>query len=708
MLRMSDAMAPSPAPQPASRLEELAGEMLRRCRGEGPANCVSRCPLHVDARGYVTLAAEGRFREALRRIREKLPFPGILGYICDHPCELHCRRLEDDSALRIRDIKRFLADREPGEPEHLLDREPARRGRLAVIGAGPAGLIAAHDLARRGYSVTLLERNAVLGGCLADKIPEWRLPARVVARDLSVIEALGIEIRKGVELGVAVGLEGLRRGFDVVLLLVGYRGATRLLESGEVTLEKTIRETLRADPVTCLTPLPGVLAGGDALSGPSTVVQALALGRRAGETARRLMEGQDPAEGREGPLPARLLWTLKISEEERRRRERPPRLLEPYGPGLSEREVLEEAARCRDCECRLCVEDCEFLSSHCDSPKELARQVTEGLDESGTLRTVYSCNVCGLCRAICPEDLGTGEILLEARREAVRRRLGPLREHRKARSFHELGTSRSFRLARAAPGRRRSRRLFFPGCALPALSPRNTVAAFEILRALDPATGVLLYCCGAPSANLGQEEGVARTLAEIERMAGELGAEELIAACPDCAEVLGSGLPEMRVVSLWERLADSWRPPRRLEDVPMAVHDPCKARKRNATHEAVRRLLASAGAVLEESARSRGETRCCGLGGMVDSVDPGLATRIAGRSAAESALPLVTYCAGCRWALAETGKPSLHLLELLLGEDWERAAVSRNPGLSRRYLNRLRTKWAFRRLRPLETGRGRP
>src|SRR5210317_67123 len=93
------------------RLTQLADEILSRCRGEGPANCVARCPLHVDARGYVQLTKEGKYDEALQRVREKLPFPGIIGYICTHPCELHCKRIDDDNSIRIRDIKRFLADR---------------------------------------------------------------------------------------------------------------------------------------------------------------------------------------------------------------------------------------------------------------------------------------------------------------------------------------------------------------------------------------------------------------------------------------------------------------------------------------------------------------------------------------------------------------------------------------------------------------------
>ncbi|HSK08875.1 MAG TPA: FAD-dependent oxidoreductase, partial [Vicinamibacterales bacterium] len=182
----------APAPRPA--LTRLAEEMLSRCRGEGPANCVGRCPLRVDARGYVQLAREGRYREALQLVRERLPFPGVLGYVCAHPCEQHCKRLDEDSPVRIRDIKRFLAEWEPGDPQHLLECEPARPERVAVVGAGPAGLLAAHDLRRRGFQVTLFERDAALGGCLARQIPDWRLPRPVLDRDLSVIAALGIEV----------------------------------------------------------------------------------------------------------------------------------------------------------------------------------------------------------------------------------------------------------------------------------------------------------------------------------------------------------------------------------------------------------------------------------------------------------------------------------------------------------------------------------
>ena len=690
--------APASAPVPP-RAERLAEEILTRCRGEGPANCVNRCPLQVDARGYVQLAAQGRFAEALQLVREKLPFPGILGYVCAHPCELHCKRIDEDGAVRIRDIKRFLAEREEGEPRHILDCEPDRGVAVAVVGAGPAGLLAAHDLRRLGYAVTVFEKEAAIGGCLTYKIPAWRLPREVTGRDLSVIAALGIEVRTGVEVGRDVALSDLRGDFAAVLLLPGFAGARGLASLLDGDRPSGPGRLLAADPVTCETEVRGVFAGGDAVSGPATVIASLALGRRAAASAHRFLAGADPREDALPALPGPLLWRLGIDEAERKRRERAPVMLQPFTPPLGEGEAVEEAKRCLDCSCGLCVKDCEFLASHCSSPKELARRVKAGVKDA--LKMVYSCNICSLCAEVCPVDLDTGAMLLAARQEAVRQGVGPLPAHKPIVSYYRAGVGETFTLAMSEPGRQRSKRLFFTGCSLPAVSPRNTLAVYDELRRNYPGTGVLMYCCGAPAELIGMESEFERTCQAILAHAERLGAEELIAACPDCAHTLKSGLPGLKVKTVWEALAGRWSPPARSAGARVAIHDSCKAHHDPAVHDGVRALVAGAGAVIEDVVYAREKARCCGAGGMIYPVDPKLSQRITQRRADESPLPMVTYCAGCRSALASRGKETIHILDFLLNEGDLMAVARRKPtGSLARYANRLRTKWALRRLQP--------
>jgi NADPH-dependent glutamate synthase beta subunit-like oxidoreductase len=655
----------------------------------------------VDARGYVQLTLQGRFQEALQLVRQRLPFPGILGYVCVHPCEFHCKRIDTDEAVRIRDIKRFLAEWEQGDPQHILECDPARDARVAVVGAGPAGLLAAHDLRRRGYRVEVFEREQRIGGCLRYRIPEWRLPSAVRDRDLSVIDALGIELRTGCELGRDIKLEDLCATYHAVLLLVGYGGGQRLLDRDSLGFERTGRDTMWVDPLTCETGIEGVFAGGDAATGPATVIHALAWGRRAAESAHRFLTGHELRESRESQRPEALLWQLDVDEAERKRRERPPVMLRPSEEPLSEKEVLEESERCLDCSCNRCVEECEFLERHCESPRDLARQLRSGPDEH--LAMIYRCNLCGLCREVCPVELDTGEMLQEARRQAVRAGVGPLPQHRPEVRFHRLGVSRAFTLAMPAPGRQRVRRLFFTGCSLPGTAPDATLQLYRELCLVEPGTGVLMHCCGVPAMALGMEEEAREAVRLIEERIESFGAEELVVVCPGCQHRLAGELDHIRISTVWELMADRWTPPAGRADTTVTVHDPCSARHNPELQRAVRGLVRAVGGGVEELEYSGGTTRCCGLGGRIAPVDPSLAADIGRRRASECEHPVVTYCASCRSALHRAGAESIDLVEFLLARDVE-AAMRRKPqSRLMRYFNRLRLKRAFLRMRSSES-----
>jgi NADPH-dependent glutamate synthase beta subunit-like oxidoreductase/NAD-dependent dihydropyrimidine dehydrogenase PreA subunit len=191
----------------------------------GIAPCKATCPGGIHVQGYVALIAQGRFQEALDLIREAVPFPGVLGRVCHHPCEEKCRRgTEVDEPLAICALKRFVADWEwekqpkdsPSIPSVPLDLSR----RVAIVGAGPAGLTAAYFLARQGIASEIFEALPVVGGMMAVGIPDYRLPPEVLQREVAAIEGLGVKIHLDHPVD-GDGLQRLREGYDAVFVAVG-------------------------------------------------------------------------------------------------------------------------------------------------------------------------------------------------------------------------------------------------------------------------------------------------------------------------------------------------------------------------------------------------------------------------------------------------------------------------------------------------------
>jgi NADPH-dependent glutamate synthase beta subunit-like oxidoreductase len=185
------------------------------------APCQDACPLGLDVPTYLALTASGRFSEALALVRRETPFPGVLGRICDHPCEFVCTRSGIDNALAIMHIKRFLADADPVVTESPAGKRPSSPRDVAVIGAGPAGLSAAWHLTQRGYGVMVYEAAREPGGLMGMVIPEFRLPLDVVRGEISVIERSGVEIKCGVKIGETLAMDGLMVDFKAVLIATG-------------------------------------------------------------------------------------------------------------------------------------------------------------------------------------------------------------------------------------------------------------------------------------------------------------------------------------------------------------------------------------------------------------------------------------------------------------------------------------------------------
>lgn len=188
------------------------------------------CPIRQDARDYVQLIARGRFGEAFRLVRERNPLPSACGRICTHPCETKCRRNSTDTPIAIAWLKRFLGDNFSEETKKTTTEKYHEK--IAIIGAGPAGLAAANDLALLGYSCTIFESNPTPGGMLRMGVPTYRLPRTAIDRDVEFIKSLGVEIKYNTTFGVDVTFESLKKeGFSVIFIGVG------LLESRSLNIE---------------------------------------------------------------------------------------------------------------------------------------------------------------------------------------------------------------------------------------------------------------------------------------------------------------------------------------------------------------------------------------------------------------------------------------------------------------------------------------
>ncbi len=181
------------------------------------------CPVNLDIRGYVGLIADGKYKESLDLIREKLCFPATIGRVCAHPCEEECNRGKRDEAPRIRDLKRFVADYEIQKNIELPIPKIEKNGKkVAIIGAGPAGLACANDLAHLGYEITVFEALPVAGGMLAVGIPKYRLPRDILNLEIDNIKRLGVEIKTNTRIGSDLSMNDLfEQGYESVFIGVG-------------------------------------------------------------------------------------------------------------------------------------------------------------------------------------------------------------------------------------------------------------------------------------------------------------------------------------------------------------------------------------------------------------------------------------------------------------------------------------------------------
>lgn len=197
----------------------------------GTAPCKTWCPAHIGIQGYIKMAANGRYKEALALIKHENPFPAVCGRVCYHPCELHCTRGSIDQAVAIDDIKKFIAEQELHEENRFIPwkRHDYHDKKIAIIGGGPAGLSCAYYLAQDGYDITVFEKEEKVGGMMTFGIPSFRLQKDVVDAEIDVIKQLGVKFETGVEVGKDITIPELKKkGFNGFFVAVGAQKSRKI------------------------------------------------------------------------------------------------------------------------------------------------------------------------------------------------------------------------------------------------------------------------------------------------------------------------------------------------------------------------------------------------------------------------------------------------------------------------------------------------
>jgi len=307
--------------------------------------------------------------------------------------------------------------------------------------------------------------------------------------------------------------------------------------------------------------------------------------------------------------------------------------------------------------CGLCRKDCSYLQTF-GLPNE---QAEEALENRLNFHQLFSCSLCGLCSAVCPQDIDPAMMFLSLRREAVSRNQGSFKEHNTLIGYEKCGGSETFTWY-GLP--QKCETVFFPGCALPGTRPKRILQVIEVLRQDIPALGVVLDCCTKPSHDLGRIDYFSRSFDKLKNRLVKSGVRRVLVACPNCFRMFDQYGDGLQVQTIYEILAEQNC---NVDDLKgeVTVHDPCGVRNQPRIHEAVRKLIASTGLSMVEMKHQGSSTVCCGEGGAVSYLNKKFADNWTHIRAEEAAgKRIITYCAGCTQYLDRL-TPASHILDLL-------------------------------------------
>jgi Fe-S oxidoreductase len=355
---------------------------------------------------------------------------------------------------------------------------------------------------------------------------------------------------------------------------------------------------------------------------------------------------------------------------------------------------------CLECKSKPCMKNCVMLNEFGEHPKAIFKECIAKNEIPDKL--VYSCNMCNQCTIACPKDYKIQDIFMESRKVKIEENNGksPMKGHGAIDAHQYLGYSNFFNTANRAPEGKKTKRVFIPGCSLPSYNPTAVGNILEYLQEkYDGEVGSILKCCGKPTKALGQVEKFKERYAAVQKAIDEVGAEEIIVACQSCYGIFKENSPNQTVRSLWEILPELGLPEHsrgigKDSDVVFGIHDSCSTRYNKDIQDGIRWILNEMEYKAEELKYSRENTRCCGFGGMVVPANPEVAHSVRKKRVAEfKTNHVVSYCAACRESMERAGKDSVHILDLVFGERYTKASVTkRSQGCVTQWVNRFKSK----------------
>ena len=442
-----------------------------------------------------------------------------------------------------------------------------------------------------------------------------------------------------------------------------------------------------------------IFVAGDA-SGESVIaIQALATGRRAAQSVIRFLRGEGLRSGRElkdtwtyeTKLQMPVDWDAITGQREDMQELDPKKRIHSFDEvalGYTKEEAEREAARCRQCECKLCMKECIMLNDYTECPKSLFKKYLEEGYENLDHMIAYSCNECSQCTLKCPKEFNMKGIFTALKEDYAEKNNGlvPLEILKESDRTQEkeCGDEYCTRVdgslqKKEVHKKQKTKYVFVPGCTVSAYSPKGVENIVKHLKEClgHENVGALLQCCGKVTRFIGETEKFEERNKKAIDILDDMGAEVIITVCPSCYKVFKETAKNQKVIAYWDLMKNLIGIPETARgigkgsDVVFNIHDSCVTRDETSHHESVRWVLDELGYNWTEIERNGKNTRCCGVGGMVCSSNPELYERVYTRRANDfDQHNIVTYCGSCRGTMQAAGKDAVHILDLLFGQKY--------------------------------------